>query len=558
MRYLVIGLLFMAQFTFAQKSDEEYLLEYKEAVQLYAGDDFSGAVQKLTPLSSQTYNNDVVPYALYYYSLASLKENKAYQSRGALRDLFSRFPDWDKIDEAYYLYGVVNFKDKFYSEGIPYLERITSKPLEKEAFALMQTDIPTIENVVLLKELNQKFPNQRIIAETLVARIQERRYNTKSDLELSDKLTNLFKIVPDVTNSSASKGGTNYERAFDDNTLDFGVLLPFALKDFDLKEATGENRYVYDLFMGMKLAVAKLTEEEIPVRLYGFDVDKTAESLEAYLKDKNFKKIDLIVGPLYGRPNKVAEAYSEKNKIFQVHPISNSRGLISDAGARFLLQSSNETQVEKCLDFVETLDRNKTVSIYHDGSRKDSLLAHIYAETAKTRGYKVIEEKRYFDKESISKNQKPGHVFITGDSQFGPRIIRALGQQKSDSTVIATDACFNMETATRDLLSKNLYLVYPQFIDGKKKAVSEFKRDYIAKMKMIPSYYSFLGYDMMLFYGRMLKDGKDIFRLNLDESPEMDDLLLSGFDYSDKSFENKVVPIVKYNRGRFEIVNNND
>ncbi|WP_341227352.1 ABC transporter substrate-binding protein [uncultured Arcticibacterium sp.] len=558
MRYLVIALLFMAQLTFAQRTDEEYLLEYKEAVQLYADEDFNGALQKLTPLSSKTYTNSVVPYALYYYALASLKENKAYQSRGALRDLFTRFPDWDKIEEAYYLYGVVNFEDKYYSEGIPYLERITSKTLEKDVNGLMQTNIPTIENVVLLKELNQKFPNQRIVAETLVNRIQARKYNTKADLELSDQLTNLFNLVPEDVKGQGSKGGVNYERAFDDHTIDFGVLLPFALKDFSLKEATGENRYVYDLFIGMKLAVEKLTKENVPVRLYGFDVDKTSESLEGYLKDKNFKKIDLIIGPLYGRPNKVAETYTTKNKIFQVHPISNSRSLISDEESRFLLQSSNETQAEKCLDFVETLDRQKSVSVYHDGSRKDSLLAHIYAETAKNRGYKVIEEKRFIDKESISANKNPGHVFITGDAKFGPKIIRALGQQKSDSTVIATDACFNMEVSTRDLLSKNLYLVYPQYIDGKKSVVKSFRRTYIDKMKMIPSYYAYLGYDMMLFYGRMLKDGKEIFRLNLDESPKMDDLLLSGFDYSNKSFENKVVPIVKYNRGRFEIVNSND
>jgi hypothetical protein len=72
---------------------------------------------------------------------------------------------------------------------------------------------------------------------------------------------------------------------------------------------------------------------------------------------------------------------------------------------------------------------------------------------------------------------------------------------------------------------------------------------------MYPSYYSFLGYDMLLFYSRMLKNGKEIFRLNLDESPFMGDLLLSGFDYSNKSAENKIVPIVKYNNGRFEIMN---
>ncbi len=557
MRYLVIGLLFLAQLSQAQKTDQAYLLDYKSAVQSYASGNHQACIDKLTPLTAGVYNNPVVPYALYYFSLASMEVNKAYQSRETLRRLIQKFPDWDKMDEVYYLYGLANFKDNYYQEGISYLERINASDIQEDREALLQTAIPKIENLILLKELNQSFPDLKVVAETIVNRIQLRKYNTKADLELSDKLTNLFNLTDDE-NAETTRKNIHSPREQDDKIIDFGVLLPFDLANFDVKDATGRSQYVYDMFSGMKLAMEVIKKEGIEAKLYGFDVGRNAASVEKYLNDENFKKLDLVFGPLYGKPNKLVEAYADKNRIYQVHPISNSQTLIQDSESRFLVQASNQTQAISSLDFVETLDLEKSVSIYHSSARKDSVLAYAYAMEAEKRGYEVNECKIFDEETPITKDQGIGHVFISGDYNFGPKILRALGQANADSIIIAADGSFNLESVTREMLSRGLYLIQPQFVDTETKAYKNFKKAYINKMKMLPSYYAFLGYDMVLFYSRMLKNGREIFRLNLDESPKMDDLLLSGFDYSDNSSENRIVPIVKYNKGHFELENSNE
>ncbi|MGK0138353.1 MAG: hypothetical protein ACI9DJ_001809 [Algoriphagus sp.] len=556
MRYLVILFLCITQFTQAQKTDQAYLLDYKSGVQAYALAEYQKCLDILTPLTASSYTNPITPYTLYYYSLASMEVNKAYQAREMLRKLIHDFPDWNKIDEAFYLYGFANFKDEYYQEGISYLERINSLALKKDSELLLQTSIPKIENIILLKELNQSFPDLKIVAETIVNRIQERKYNIKVDLELSDRLTNLFKLTDKKTKSNLNR--SDFTRAFDDDTIDFGILLPFDLAKFDVKQATSSNRYVYDMFTGMEMGLAKIRKEGILAKLYGFDVGKNASSIENYMKDENFKKIDLIFGPLYGRPNKVVETYAQKNKIYQVHPISNSQTLIQASESRFLVQASNQTQAINSLDFVATLEKEKIVSIYYSSVAKDSILAHAYSTEAKKRGYKISECKVFNEEIPITQDQKVGHVFIAGDSKFGPKVLRALGQAKADSVIIASDGSFNLESVTRQMLSRDLYIIQPQFINTQSGAYKAFKKKYIAQMKMLPSYYAYLGYDMILFYSRMLKNGREIFRLNLNESPKMDDLLLSGFDYSKNSFENKVVPIVKYNQGNFEIVNSNE
>jgi ABC-type branched-subunit amino acid transport system substrate-binding protein len=556
MRHLLLLLFFISFLAKAQKSDQEYLLDYKEAVQQYASHDFEGAVASLTPLTSSQYSSAIVPYSLYYYALASIEIDKSYQARAILRDLFQRKISWDKMDEAYYLYALANFKDRYYEEGITYLEKINSSDFKSDLEGLMHTYISPIENINSLKELNVKFPTKYIIAEALVNRIQARKYNTKADLELSDILTDRFKLVSQHK-LEVEKIISSYVRPYDDKIIDFGVLLPFSLTGFDLNEATTKNRYVYDMYSGMQLAVDKLKTENIPVKLYGFDVGTSSESADKYLKDANFKKLDVLIGPLYGRPNKVTSAFAIENKMYQIHPISNSQSLINEASNSFLVQASETIQAQKCLDFAEQMNKIKTVSIYFEDSR-DSLFANTYASEAKKRGYVISDFKAYTSEAGISNTPQKGHVFIVGNSNFGPKMLRVLGQKKSDDLVIATESSFNFETASRSTLQKNLYLINPRFNDLENESLKEFRQKYVAKMNVSPSYYSFLGYDIILFYSRMLKDGKEIFRLNLDESPFMDDLLLSGFDYSNKSAENKIVPIVKYNDGRFEIVNGDE
>ncbi|WP_304234160.1 ABC transporter substrate-binding protein [Jiulongibacter sediminis] len=553
MRFTYV-LAFLVSFSaIGQLTDEDYLLRYKEGVQAYASGNSDRAIDLFTPLTSRTYNNAVSPYALYYFALASIDQNKSYQARATLRDLFARFETWEKIDDAYYLYGYANFVDNYFGEGLSYLERITSSGLSEDVQKLKQKYIPGMENVTLLKELNEQFPADRLIAETLVKNIQKRSYNTRSDLELSDLLTNRFNLKTNEKKNAAAE--KDFVRAYDDEVTDIGLLLPFDLNDFKVSEAASTKRYVFDLYTGMKMAEKELNDENIRVRVSGFDVDRTAESAENYLKDPDFKKVDILVGPLYGRPNRVIESFAEKNKIYQVHPISNNSALIADSDARFLLQPSNKTIAEASLDFVESLERPKTISIFHDGSRNDSLMANVYEATAKARGFTVEQSGRFTDVENIKEIEDLGHVFIAGNSGFGTTMMRALAQKNINNVILSTASSFNLETISRSNLRRELYLVYPEFADAQSPNLKEFKKAYIAKMKALPSYYTYLGYDFVKFYGRMMKDGKEIFRLNMDESPQMDDLLLSGFDYSNKSSENKSVPIVKYNHGLFEIVN---
>ncbi len=551
MKYFVF-LLFLGGSSFAQLSDNAYLLAYKDAVQLYANHQFDNAKARLSPLTGSGNDNPVVPYALYYHALCSYELSDYYQSRVKLRDLFTRFPDWEKIDEARYLYVLANFKENYFDEAFSNAERIDDQIIKSNLQTAEEFYIKPVKSIELLKSLNEKFPNEKIIAETLVHRIQEKPYNTKQELQLSDLLTNRYKLK-DTSNAFESGKSGNFSESFEDGTIDIGVFLPFDLKNGNVKT----NQYVFDLYAGMKIAAEELKTQNKPVNLVAFDVGKETEDFGRLKSEKGLGNLDVFIGPLYPGPNKEAEAFAMKNKIIQVHPLSNNIDLITDTKTIFLAQSSFDMQASKALTLMMEKTKEKTVSIYFGKYRKDSIMAASYKSEALKLGFKILEYKKFISDNSIGLSLKSGHVFFTGDEEFGSKIIRTLGLRNYNFvSLVSTSGSFNFDKVSRNVLQRELFLIYPDFVDYEKDQVKTFKKAFQKEMNMIPSYYAYLGYDIVIFYSKMLMEGKEIFRLNMNDSYLLDEFTLCGFDYSGYSNDNKKVPVVKFNEGHFEVQNN--
>jgi hypothetical protein len=145
-----------------------------------------------------------------------------------------------------------------------------------------------------------------------------------------------------------------------------------------------------------------------------------------------------------------------------------------------------------------------------------------------------------------------GHVFLATDNNQGIKFLQSISFSKITSEVICTASSFAWEKTPSSALTENVSLIYPEFVSKEKEQVRNFEKIFLEKMAIHPSFYAFAGYDLVYFFGKMLKDGKDIFKLNIDSGSYKDEYLLSGFDFSGKIKENAIVPIVKYKNDMFE------
>jgi hypothetical protein len=531
-----------------QLNDQAYLIEYKKAVQLFANGQYEQASQKLAPLCSKNYSNPIVPYACYYQALSAKNKGNLYQSRVNFRSLFENYFDWDKINEARIIYAELNFGENYFEEGLKSIDAIQDKEFDSLKKDILNNHIPKIKSISTLKELYFKFPTQEILAGNLVEKIQANRYNSKDDLEISDMLTNRFKLkeIPKTKNSKISNSNSTIEN---ETSLDFGVLLPFNL--VDLANSVGSNKYTYELYEGMKIASDQLKSEGININLHAYDVKKSKNDFQSLEKIDGFKNLDLIVGPLYPDPNEEAVAFALNNKIIQVHPLSNNLSLLKDGNNVFLMQPSHLQQSKKTLEYVSGLNTKKTVSIYFGNAKKDSLFASIYRTEALKKGY-IITTFKKINGNLQKLAPENGHVFLAADNNQGVRFLQSISYSKITSEVICTAASFAWESTKSSTFTENISLIFPEFVAKGKENVRNFEKLFLDKMAGQPSFYAYAGYDLVLFFGKMLKDGKDIFRLNIGFGEYKDEYLLSGFDFSGKIKENSIVPIVKYKNEAFE------
>jgi hypothetical protein len=400
-----------------------------------------------------------------------------------------------------------------------------------------------IKNFGKLKQLQSTYPNNKTIAELYVKAVQEKTFSTREELVLSDELTNRFKLIKHKREG--------YKRAYDDTTIDFGVLLPFDINKVAENQST-QKPYPYDLYIGMKIASDQLRNEGISANIYAFDISNDDSKMMDLVSDPNFKKIDLFIGPLYSSPNKIAVSYAIKNQILQVHPLSNNLSLTTESDGIFLAQPSFLDQSKKAITLARTLNAKKTVTIYYGNSRKDEQFANVYRNEAENSGMTVSEFKKVSSTTDISNHSTTNHIFIAAMPDEIRNMIQYVKKEKNSAPIFTAASSFDFSTFPLSLLRQDIYIIYPEFVDFESTEVKHFKDLYVTKMGELPTYYAYLGYDIGLYYSRILKNGKDNFMSQMNMIQYTQGYTLSGFDYTNGSKSNQLIPIIKYENGSFK------
>lgn len=561
MRKIKIGLYFvpvLAVLTLSKGSyaqDITYERDYKRAVALYKTGDYALAMNDLIPLTSRKYQHGLVPFAHYYYALAAQKNKQLTESRQMLLQLRERFPDWRKMDDVNYLLADLAFREKRFGEALDYLGEITNGSVKKDAEGLKRFYVSQLQDLAYLKNLNRQYPSDKIVASTLINLIQKTS-NDKSDLELSDELTNRFGVTPvkSTTAIPERKNTNNLQKGY----YNVAVVLPFRLKEFMGNQRIRSNQFAFDMYEGMKMAKTKLQQEGIIVNMFTYDVGSEPEEMLDIVNNTNFAQTDLIMGPVYNEPAQLAADFAETNQIFFVHPTTLSNDILTNHPNTLMFHPSFDQQATQGFEYMKSLPANTTrkIAIYYGLARRDSTLAAAYKTKATEAGYQIIDFRKTNENLDISttlnKYNKIGHVAVFSTTETdGNKIMAMLTKKRVDVPVLATASCFNMaEIQSSSLSEKNLYLLDTEFIDTSKPQVRNFQIQYLSKRNTIPSLYALQGYDALLFFGRMLHQYRDKLRNGLNTRSYDDDYLLSGFNYQ-QSNENQIVPILQMNDMRW-------
>lgn len=579
--YLLLWL--MAQVATAQISPDAQK-KYNAAVKLVQTGNYERAKTDLNAIILQ--RGPLAPYASYYYALAAFRQKNVNQARLMLLQLMELFTDWRNMDEARYLLAASYMELGQYEEALKVSQLISDSELRLLLPKLEQNFIPRITDLDRLRKLNKTYPNNRPIGLALIDLIQ-RKSSDKEDLELSDQLTNRFGVPGVATTTTQpipSTVGqpnrplvpvrTNRPKGY----YNVAVMFPFRLDGFENDKRGRSNQYAYDLYNGIRMAKAKLQEEGITVNLFAYDLDNDPNKALEVVNSPAFAQTDLIIGPLYVEPNRIASAYANQHGILLLNPMATSSELVMNQPLSYLAQPSLNQQARKAVEQANKLGGIRKVAIYFGTSRRDSLLAQAYLDEIRQQRYQIVDFRKVSGNAqsigdamvltapgsktlpiSTTTPAAPinlGHVFFASSNENdGVRMLDALSRRKVSGPLIATASSFDFyRNSANTFTRRDLYLVYPDFIDTSREPVVEFEEQYLEKRHTIPSIFASEGYDMMLFFGRQLARNGLQPGNHASLRSDTDDYLLSGFDYT-QSNENQVVPIVKYEDGRLVKIN---
>lgn len=544
---LFLGVIFSLT-TLAQTASEEYQQAYQKGERALRDKKYDLAREYFAPLTNVRYQNDLVPYSHYFMALASLKSNRLTESRSYLRQLESRYPKWNKLEDARYLYANILFEEKQYIAAVDALKRLPDSRITEDARMMQNYYLSQCTELSTLKQLNNKYSTDPIIAENLVYLIRKRS-SSKADLDLADKLTNRFSIKPkDIEKAvTEKKANVNIPPKGKKQSYNVAVLFPFRLNE--LGTSASSNQFIVDLYDGMKVAVKKLQSESVTINLLAYEVDNSEASMKRLLTNEQFQQSDLLVGPLYPLSYEIASSWAADRNIPIVNPISTNSSLLKDL--TYLTQPSVETQAKALLQFASRFTP-KTAYITYGASRQDSLLAATYASLAKSQGYKILGFKRGLSESATTdlKGQKPGHVLSAYQSS-GSNVMTWYNRSSLSSPLLIPYQSFNLATSSASSFrGSQVYFFDSMYPSDTESSTLEFRQQYLNLYNLLPSSYAYLGYDTMLFFGRMLgKYGSDFTRGARTQAYK-DGYTMGGFDYR-QSNDNQNFTILKFSNYQF-------
>jgi LysM repeat protein len=145
-----------------------------------------------------------------------------------------------------------------------------------------------------------------------------------------------------------------------------------------------------EFYQGVLLALENMKNQGIQVNLYVFDTEKGTTKIEEILKDQNFQKCKLIIGPVFNDQMIIVSDYAGKNGINVVAPVTCSNELLKGNPSLFSINPGTKNEITADINILKPDTSINSMIIY----RADSFSNELYPE------FKQALAKK-FDKDTI-------------------------------------------------------------------------------------------------------------------------------------------------------------
>ena len=367
------------------------ILFYGFSVNLSAQSDYSQFIRIKKLFNQKKYNeliniNSVIKntsefyhYTIFYKSVSYYKINQKEESLKYLNQIKKENPNWSQIDEVYFWMIKIILEKNQIEEAMYYFSLISEEDILNDLYPLIDPLIKKINSFNQLKNLYEEYPKNKSIAK-YYGRILLKEY-------LSDEVINKIDEILSIVKK---------EDLFisDNKKFRIALLLPFMYEGLNNNYYIKNNDFIMDLYAGMLYGLDMYDSINSMIELITFDTKRDPEVVMGLTKDGSLDGMDLIIGPLYGKPISIIKQYCLENKILMINPLSSNHQIIDDNKYSLLYKPSIKTIANKASEYaISKFSNNKNVIIFYEKNYQDSLIASIYTQRLNDEKFNIIYSK---------------------------------------------------------------------------------------------------------------------------------------------------------------------
>lgn len=550
-------------------------------------------------LSNPDAQHSFVQYASFYYALSAYKNGDLGLARSMWLQVKKKYPKWENIKEVNFWLAQVYFEEGNYSEGIRFAKLSETNQVQ----GLIDNYVSEIEDIKELEFLNQQYPEDKIVAVNLA--------NAMVKLPFSERnFSKLEQISSQFNLGQSSLGLPEIGNSFKKETYNVAVVLPFMFDSLSNIRRISRNKFVMDIYEGILEAVDTLNSTEKIVNVFPYDTKRDVTIAKSVFEREEMKSMDLIIGPLFPEPSKVASDFCFDNKINMINPVSSNIEVVNNNPYSFLFKPADEIKAQKMADYAIESFENKRAFVFYDSTERDSVAAHIYKEKIAKEGFDVIhflqvsdhkiadahellvglyevglnEEQRdsimlideRLVKEKKVKSEEDeeidsvfyyqeffniaadsiGHIFVSSSKPLHASSFISAVEIRPDTIPILTNVSWtNFDMLTIDQMERlSIKFADPDFINFNKESYKMFRQKILRKYKKEPSINNCIGYDLMYYTGLMMKEYGHYFQKGALQSGTVQGQIFEGINYSTFN-SNQYVPIVTFENAELKNIN---
>lgn len=302
-------------------------------------------------------------------------------------------------------------------------------------------------------------------------------------------------------------------------TADISLLIPFKLNQINLKTATKAQvdraDMAIDFYQGVKLGIDSAAALGLNFNLNVFDTKDENAQLSLLFKKSALKQSNLIIGPVFPEGVKYITNYAITNDLAVVSPLAASKPSDFNNPKLISIVNNINQHAEKIADYIASNYQSNSAIVVLINPKKtadEQFAAPIRNRFKQKYPNYIVQEftSAYAFETRMVKGKKYALIICSAEPSFVVPSIDKIYKLKNLKTGGYEISLFGhpnwlKQTYNIDQLQDlNTVISTSYKIDYKSSAAINFIKKYRAAFNFEPSEYSFKGFDIGFYFGKLL------------------------------------------------------